>query len=203
MSALPATSSPRPSVWPGVRSPAPSAALTGLLFLALSAVSLVADPIPGLDLLFAGAWLCAVVPVLRLHALHRGRDGVLGTVGTVALGAGAISNALGLVVRVTGSDVLSRLVLPVGALLLFLGLVALGVATWRARVLPRWCGAAMVALLPLTFLTSIPLPVQGDGAGDYPGVFVVGVFWLALALATRRREDLHVAAGQHQATRPR
>lgn len=105
----------------------------------------------------------------------------------VALPAGAAANALGLVVQVAGSDLLSLLVLPVGGLLIFVGLVVLGVATWRARVLPRWCGGTMVAVLPLTFLTSIPLPVQGDGTGDYPGVFVVGAFWLTLALTTSRR----------------
>jgi len=44
----------------------------------------------------------------------------------------------------------------------------------------------MAAALPLTFLTSVWFQVEGDGAGDYPGVFVVGVLWLALALAARR-----------------
>ncbi|MDQ3610985.1 MAG: hypothetical protein M4D85_05140, partial [Actinomycetota bacterium] len=83
-------------------------------------------------------------------------------------------------------QVLAWLALPVGGLLIFLGLVLLGVAIWRTRVLPRWCGAAMVAALPVTFLTSIWFPVEGDGAGDYPGVFVVGVLWLALAFAARR-----------------
>ncbi len=186
MTAVPDTSLVRPSVSSGVRAPAPAAALTGLLFLVLSAVSLATDPNSGLDLLFAGTWLLAVLPTWGLRAMHGGRDGALGTVGAVALSAGAVANAVGLVVRVAGSDVLAWLALPVGGLLIFLGLVLLGVAIWRARVLPRWCGAAMVAALPVTFLTSIWFPVEGDGAGDYPGVFVVGVLWLALAFAARR-----------------
>ncbi len=128
MSALPVTRSERPFVPLGVRALRPSAAVTGLLFLALSAVSLSTDPASGLDLLFAAAWLCAALPVLHVHALHQGRDGLPGTIGTVAICAGAVANALGLVVRVAGSDALSWLVLPVGALLLFLGLVTLGAA---------------------------------------------------------------------------
>lgn len=182
-------SSVRPSARPDLRSPAPSAALTGLLFLVLSAVSLLRDPISALDLLFAAAWLCAVLPVVRLHAMQGKRDGAIGTIGMVALGVGAVANAVGLVVGVAGSEVLSWLVLPVGGLLIFLGLVLFGVGTWRARVLPRWFGAAMMLALPFTFLTSVWFPVEGDGAGDYPGVFVVGALWLALAFAARSRDS--------------
>ncbi len=39
----------------------------------------------------------------------------------------------------------------------------------------------------MTFLTSIWFPVQGDGSGDYPGVFVMGSIWLSLAIASHRR----------------
>jgi hypothetical protein len=159
----------------------------GLLFIALSAVSLITDPAPVLDLVFAAAWLSAVLPVVRLHALHQGRDGMWGTVGAWALIAGAVAHVPGLVVQFAGSDKLSWLVLPVGVLLLFVGLVALGVGTWRAGVLPRWFSIGMAAALPLTFLTSIWFPVHGDGSGDYPGVFVMGSFWLSLAIATHRQ----------------
>lgn len=178
---------PRPSVSAGAQSPAPWALLTGLLFIGLSAVSLVSDPAPVLDLVFAAAWLSAIMPVVRLRALHEGRDGTWGTVGAWALIAGAVAHVLGLVVRVAGSDALNWLVLPVGVLLLFVGLVALAVGTWRAGVLPHWCSIAMALALPLTFLTSIWVPVQGDGSGDYPGVFVMGSFWLAVAFASHRR----------------
>lgn len=176
-----------PSVSRGARSPAPWAALTGLLFTTLSAISLISDPAPVLDLVFAAAWLSAVMPVVRLHELHRGRDGSWGVVGMRALVAGAVAHAPGLVVRVAGSDALSWLVLPVGVLLLFVGLVAFGIGSWRAGVLPRWCGVAMGCALPLTFLTSVWFPVQGDGAGDYPGVFVMGMFWLTVAITSHRR----------------
>lgn len=171
----------------GVGSPAPWAALTGVLFLVLSAVSLSNDPIPVLDLVFAGAWLSAALPVLGLRALHDGRDGAPGRIGTLLLVVGAVANAVGLGVHVAGSDALYVLALPVSGALIFLGLVLLAVATWRARVLPRWTSVAMVAVLPLTFLTGIWFPLQGDGSGDYPGVFVVGAFWLALALVSHRR----------------
>lgn len=55
MTAPQKTSSVRPSARPELRSPAPSAAVTGLLFLVLSAVSLLRQPIGALDLLFAAA----------------------------------------------------------------------------------------------------------------------------------------------------
>ena len=166
---------------------ASGSALTGLLFLVLSVVSLMTDPVPSLDLLFAAAWLCALIPVWQLHTAYAGRGGVMSKIGAVMLTLGAAANAVGLVVRVAGSDALFWLVLPVGGLLIFLGLAAFALATWRAHVLPRWCGLAMAAALPLTFLTSIWFPIKGDGAGDYPGVFVVAALWLALAVTIRRR----------------
>jgi hypothetical protein len=177
---------PRPSITADDRSPAPWALLTGLLFIALSATSLLTDPAPVLDLVFAVAWSSAAIPVVRLRAQQPGRDGTWGTIGAGALIAGAVAHVVGLVVQVAGSDALSWLVLPVGVLLLLVGLVALAIGTWRGALLPRWCSIAMGAALPATFLTSIWFPVQGDGSGDYPGVFVMGTFWLALALASHR-----------------
>ena len=68
-----------------------------------------------------------------------------------------------------------------GLLGLLVGFVLYGVATLRARVLPRWCGVAFVVALPIALVLSIPL--------SFASMFVVfGLIWLALgyALWTRR-----------------
>ncbi len=73
-----------------------------------------------------------------------------------------------------------------GLLLMFAGFVVLGIATLRARVLPRWCGVALILALPLTFGSGVLLRPEGE-FGDYPGAIVLGVIWLALGYALRSR----------------
>jgi uncharacterized membrane protein len=60
-----------------------------------------------------------------------------------------------------------------GILLMSLGLVLLSIATMRARVLPRWCGFALVGLGVCLAL------------GAYGGFVLVGFIWLALGYALR------------------
>ena len=48
------------------------------------------------------------------------------------------------------------------------GLILYGAATLQAKVLPRWCGIAIIVVLPVTILL-----------GDYGGMFF-GLVWLAL-----------------------
>lgn len=184
----------RSVVWWG----ALGAVLSGSTFLSLSVASLsIPQPPASLDAVFASAWLLTVLPVTGLRAVHGGRDGVLGTVGSAALVLGAIATFVGLVTLVAGSPSLEWLALPVGGVLLFLGLVVLGVATLRARVLSRWFGVAMIAVLPLTVITGFVLGVSEGTPGDYPGVTVMGVFWLALGyrlLRSSARPRQHVAA---------
>lgn len=58
-----------------------------------------------------------------------------------------------------------------GVLLTSLGLVLMGIATLRARMLPRWCGFGLIALVVFSAL------------GAYGGFVVVGLIWLALGYA--------------------
>jgi hypothetical protein len=46
---------------------------------------------------------------------------------------------------------------PLGVLAVLVGLVLLGAATLRARVLPRWCRVLLIAGFPLT-MSSTSLP---------------------------------------------
>src|SRR3712207_9383231 len=60
---------------------------------------------------------------------------------------------------------------------LFAGFPLLGVATFRARVLPRWCGVLLVAF-PAAFVLMFTLV-------DYSGAAraLLGPYWLALGYA--------------------
>ena len=81
---------------------------------------------------------------------------------------GAPTQALGLLLVLAGSETLGELLIGVGGLGILVGLVLYGAATLQARVLPRWCGIALIVSLPVTILL-----------GDYGGI-LFGLVWLAL-----------------------
>ena len=134
---------------------------------------------PSAVLLVAAEVLLAA-GLLGLHALQRGGYGRLGTVGLYVAVAAFLAQALGVTAYVLGSNSLNWLAFPAGYLAMLAGLVLYGVATLRAGVLPRWCGAGLVVLPVTTVL------------GGYGGI-LFGLFWLALgyALWSRRGAPAH------------
>ena len=126
--------------------------------------------------IFSGAYLAMLVGLVGLHARQVESYGRLGTVGFYLAFAGAAlafvgqatsgifpnNGALGWLFSDPGFGFL------VGLLLVSLGLVLMGVATLRARVLPRWCGVGLIALVVFSAL------------GAFGGFVVVGLIWLAL-----------------------
>jgi hypothetical protein len=130
---------------------------------------------------FSGAYLGMLGGLVGLHARQAGVYGRLGTVGFYLAFAGAAlafvgqatsgifpnNGALGWLFSDPGFGFL------VGLLLVSLGLVLLGVATLQARVLPRWCGVGLIALVVFSAL------------GAFGGFVVVGLIWLALGYALR------------------
>jgi hypothetical protein len=66
-----------------------------------------------------------------------------------------------------------------GLLGLLVGFVLFGIATFRARVLPRWSGVLLVAY-PLLLIAGLPV----DGP-----LILVGLLWLALGYALWTRRD--------------
>ena len=63
-----------------------------------------------------------------------------------------------------------------GALGFLGGFMLYGVATLRAKVLPRWCGIVFIVALPAALALSIPL--------SFVSLFIVfGLAWLALGYA--------------------
>lgn len=181
-----------------VRWGAPGAILSGLAFTVLSLLSLATpEPAAYLDVIFGLAWLSTVLPVAGLHAVQEGRYGLLGRVGSVSLVVGAVAAFLGALAVAAGSASLGGALFIAGGLFLLAGLVGLGIASLRARVLPRWCGVALILALPLTALAG---PLTGgllqaqSNSGDYPGVIVMGLLWLGLgyALWSRRATTQHL-----------
>jgi hypothetical protein len=73
-----------------------------------------------------------------------------------------------------------------GLLGMFIGFTLLGVATLRARVLPRWCGLALIVCLPLAFVVLVILELiiggvtEGEIAVGIALGATLGIIWLAL-----------------------
>ena len=126
--------------------------------------------------IFSGAYLGMLGGLVGLHARQVESYGRLGTVGFYLAFAGTAlafvgqatsgifpnNGALGWLFSDPGFGFL------VGLLLVSLGLVLLGVATLQGRVLPRWCGVGLIALVLFSAL------------GAFGGFVVVGLIWLAL-----------------------
>lgn len=123
-----------------------------------------------------------LVALAGLHVKQAPRHGRLGTAGFAISAAGAVSGIgayLLYVPRITDGLVLD--VLESGWLLgWYVGLPLLGLATLRARLVPRWCGA-LVAGYPAVFTLAFLLV---DQFGEIRAL--VGLPLLGLAYALRR-----------------
>ena len=138
----------------------PSAILAGVLFVVNGLLTVTNPQLPFLNTMSTVAVLLMVVGLAGLHALQRGRAGLVEVVGFYAVIVGTLAQLLSLVY-------LGFLVM-VGALVILLGLALYGIGTVRARVLPLWCGMLLIATLPI----AIPL-------GPFTNVWF-GLVWLAL-----------------------
>jgi hypothetical protein len=129
--------------------------------------------------IFSVAYLGVLGGLVGFHARQVWSYGSLGTAGFFLAFVGAAlafvgqatsaifpeNGALGWLFSDPSFGFLARI------LLTSLGLVLLGVATLRARVLPRWCGVGLIALVVFAAL------------GAFGGFIVVGLIWLALGYA--------------------
>lgn len=145
----------------------------------------------------AVALLLVPVGMVGFHVLQGHGYGREGRAGFWWVVAGSLAVVLGGVVFFTLGEAgdflqatpplvwmaLGLLGLVVGLVGLVVGSASYGVATLRARVLPRWCGVAFIAFLPVA-LASIVL-------GIFLGIFlallsipiVFGLVWLTLGYA--------------------
>jgi hypothetical protein len=140
--------------------------LAGVAFLVDETFGLM-NPAPYLDLIFVVAMLLVLAGMVGFHALQQGHYGRLGWVGFYAVVVGILAQVLGLVLLLSGSMTLLWLV-PVATLAVLVGFALYGVATLRARVLPRWCGVALIVAFPAAIVL-----------GTY-AYFWLGLVWLVL-----------------------
>jgi hypothetical protein len=128
------------------------------IVLGLSALFGYLQAIPGREdiVLYVVALLFTAAALVGLHALQRKSYGLLGRVGFYVALAAIASRILGAVVFLAGSSALEWTSLP-GTLGMLVGFVLYGLATLRARVLPRWYGLALIVCMPV----SLPLATYG------------------------------------------
>ena len=98
--------------------------------------------------MFVAAHLLSVAGLVGLHALQKDSYGLLGRAGFYLALAAMAARAFGAVVFLAGSSALEWISLP-ATLGMLVGFVLYGVATLRARVLPRWYGVALIVSLPI------------------------------------------------------
>ncbi|MCV2489739.1 hypothetical protein OF117_10235 [Geodermatophilus sp. YIM 151500] len=127
-----------------------------------------------------------LLALIGLHARQVPHHGRLGTVGFALSAAGALS-AIGTyllyVPRLTDGVVLT--VLENGWLLgWYAGLPLLGLATFRARLLPRWC-AALVGGYPVVFTAAFLAVDQAGEVRALVGLPLLGVAYALHSAALR------------------
>jgi hypothetical protein len=128
-----------------------------------------------IEVMFVIALLGTLVAIASLHALQRERYGRLGAAGFLVAFAGhALMLVAATATALAGREALEPL-FPLGILAALVGLVLLWTATLRARMLPRWCGVLLIAVLPL----SAVLDLATGGAGS----IVLGIVWALVGYA--------------------
>jgi hypothetical protein len=128
----------------------------------------------------------------ELHALHGGRDGVLGVIGTITLQGGAglllLSALAGAVAKASlGMEPAWMTTVDIWSGWVFLiGVVLFGTAAAMAKVLPRGSVLAFVACIPLGFaLDTMAERMAGSAGATWvaPGELLAGVgFYLGLGI---------------------
>ena len=154
-----------------------AAMVGGVAYTALSLLVPFLEP-----MFFVLLALGAVVAIAALHALQRERYGLPGTLASLSVFIG--------VVLILGSNLglteglpwpLPERIFMVGVLVTALGMVALGIATIAARVLPWWCG---VALMVGGFAFAGPM-LALSWAGFFMGL-LAGPAWALVGFAVFR-----------------
>lgn len=117
-----------------------AAMVGGVAYTALSLLVPFLEP-----MFFVLLALGAMVAIAALHALQRERYGLPGMLASLTVFIGVVV-ILGSNLGLTGGLPwpLPERISIVGVLVAALGMVALGIATIAARVLPWWCGVALI-----------------------------------------------------------
>jgi hypothetical protein len=141
-----------------------------------------------------------LIAIAALHAIQRRHYGSLGALASLAAFVGVAMSVGGNLVGelVPAIAPVAMLLLLVGLLAASAGIAGLGIVTLEARVLPRWCGAALIAGSPpavgLEFMFLGLLGAAGSLSGEIVWA-LVGVPWLLVGYALFR-------VGTHRPLRP-
>ena len=161
-----------------------AALLAGMAWVVSGVVSLVmpgqgTEEIGSFSYYLLEAFFCiATVGMLGglagLHALQATNYGWFGAAGFYAAFIGTALMLLSTAATILAGREVLNFLFVVGFLGTF-GLVLLGVATLRARVLPRWCGVLLIVAV-------LGIPVY-FALGNYGGAILYGLVWLGLGYA--------------------
>lgn len=127
-----------------------------------------------IEVIFIVALLGALGTIAGLHALHRGRYGRLGAAGSFMAFAGTVLLLVAaLATALAGREAFGG-VFFIGYLVTLVGLLLLGEAVLRARVLPSWCGVLLIVGFPLSVVLDVLAGVGGE---------LLGVVWTLVGYA--------------------
>jgi hypothetical protein len=120
--------------------------------------------------------LAALAGLHVLQARSLGRLGVAGfAVAFVGTALVLVSTLLIIIFLDRPGETLLTVLFASGVLGWLVGFVLFGIATFRAKVLPRWCGLLLIAYIPLfLFLLNYSYDLGG---------IALGLLWLALGYA--------------------
>ena len=152
--------------------------------LGLSPVVGYLQAIPGREdvVLFVVAMLLTAVGLVGLHTLQKDSYGRLGRTGFYVALAAIAAHILAAVLYLAGNPAFQWLSFPVGILGMLIGFVLYGIATMRARVLPRWYG--------LTLAVSMPVSLGlGNLLAAYWSSLLFSLFFLVLGYALWSRRS--------------
>jgi hypothetical protein len=137
-----------------------------------------------------------VAAVAALHFIQRRRYGRLGLLASASAIGGIAMVVIGFLVSGLDSDTAFAVgigLLTVGVVVGSTGIVLLGIVTITVRVLPRWCGIALIAGSPpgvgIVFVAIIPLMAMvgnlPPGSGTI-GWALAGIPWIVVGFAAFR-----------------
>jgi hypothetical protein len=146
---------------------------------------------PFANMLFVGV----VAAVVALHLIQRRSYGRLGALASASAIGGIAMVVIGFLVSGLTSDAAFFFgigLLTVGVVVGSTGIVLLGIVTITARVLPRWCGIALIAGSPPS-VGILFLFIGGALAGILPGEIgwaLAGIPWIVVGFAVFRAATL-------------
>ncbi len=169
--------------------------LGGIAWCALSLESMAGpDPERYRTGLFLIPWVLSAGGILGLHALQHRDAGRLGRIGFWTTVSSMLAAAIGTIAYLAEVEAL-RWLEAVGVVGWTVGMLILGYATVRARVVPAQAGVALMLAEPATVVTALALspwvPLQSEGS--YSGAIANGIAFLMLGIAIRSEQSATAA----------